>query len=169
MASVTLEVQGLEELQRALRRAPQMAQSELAISMERATYRLLTEAQRRTPVDTGRLRSSLTKAVYRGADVIEGTVGTRVFYALYIEYGTGIYGEGPGAKGRRYFPPPGALEVWARRHGFESGYEVARAIWLRGGTEPRRFLRGALEHAQSWIEREFSQAVERVLKRLGRE
>lgn len=48
-----------------------------------------------TPTDTGRLKNSIThtvkdKTVY---------IGTNVFYAPYIEYGTGIYAEN--GKGRR--------------------------------------------------------------------
>ena len=89
MADVRLEVEGLDELRRVLRRAPEMAQAEMAISMQRATYRVETEAKRRAPVDTGRLRSSLTSRVRRGASSVEGTVGTRLHYAPYMEYGRG--------------------------------------------------------------------------------
>jgi HK97 gp10 family phage protein len=40
------------------------------------------------PVDTGRLRSSITSAVEKEGDTIVGVVGTNVEYASYVEFGT---------------------------------------------------------------------------------
>lgn len=44
-------------------------------------------AKSRCPVDTGRLRNSITYKV----EGLEGAVGTNVVYAPYMEVGTGIY------------------------------------------------------------------------------
>ena len=49
-------------------------------------------------------------------------------YALYIEKGA-----------RPHFPPPDALEGWARRHGFDSTWPICLAIAKRGLPE-RPFL-----------------------------
>ncbi|MCK4385367.1 MAG: hypothetical protein KAW52_03800 [candidate division Zixibacteria bacterium] len=42
-------------------------------------------------------------------------------YGVYIEYGA-----------RPHFPPPEALEDWARRHGFDSTWPICLAISERG-------------------------------------
>lgn len=103
------------------------------------------EAKLRAPVDTGGLRSRITHAVDGAPVPLWGKMGTNVFYAPYMEFGTGTMAEGKGGKGGRHQPPSGALDLWARRHGIPSGFLVARAIGRRGGLKPRRYLRGALE------------------------
>ena len=42
-------------------------------------------------------------------------------YGIYIEYGS-----------RPHFPPPDALEGWAKRHGFDSAWPICKAIAKRG-------------------------------------
>lgn len=49
-------------------------------------------------------------------------------YGPYIEYGT-----------RKHFPPPDALEGWAKRHGFDSAWPICKAIADRG-LKARPFL-----------------------------
>lgn len=51
------------------------------IQVERAAKRLC-------PVDTGRLRSSITHSVERDGRGLVGFVGTNVEYAIYVEFGT---------------------------------------------------------------------------------
>lgn len=46
------------------------------------------EAKRRSPVDTGNLKKSITKEVEKEQDEIVGRIGTNVEYAGYVEYGT---------------------------------------------------------------------------------
>ncbi len=52
------------------------------------------DAKRRSPVDMGQLRSSIGYEV----DKDEVKIGTNVEYAIYVEYGTGIYAESGGRK-----------------------------------------------------------------------
>ena len=67
------------------------------------------EAKMRTPVDFGRLRSSIT---YRFSDDgYAADVYTDVSYAAYVEYGT-----------RPHMPPLSALVGWAARHGFDASF-----------------------------------------------
>jgi len=117
---------------------------------------LTNEAKRKAPVNTGRLRASITPAVEVENQTIRGIVGSNVSYAPYMELGTGIF-----AGGSRYFPPPDALETWARRHGMPpgSGFIVARAIFRRGGLKPRRFLQGAFEENKDSITGYIERAV----------
>ena len=54
-------------------------------------------AKKRAPVDFGRLRSSIAIEPWLGGMVM--TIGTSVFYAPYVEYGTGKYAkDGTGRK-----------------------------------------------------------------------
>ncbi len=59
------------------------------------------------------------------------------------EFGTGLLSEDPKSSHRRHWPPAQPLELWARKHGFASGFIVARIIGRRGGLKPRRFFRDA--------------------------
>lgn len=61
---------------------------EVAAELLRTVVSVETEAKRLAPVDTGRLRSSITHALERDATGLVGIVGTDVEYAPYIELGT---------------------------------------------------------------------------------
>lgn len=45
-------------------------------------------AKRRSPVDTGRLRSSITHELGHSGTIIEAHIGTNVNYAIFQELGT---------------------------------------------------------------------------------
>lgn len=92
-------------------------------------------ARKYAPVNTGRLRSSITTELVRYAGQLACIVGTNVNYAMYQHEGTGIYGpHGTPIVPRRArflrFKPQGSSEfVYARQ--------------VRG-TPPTFFLRRAL-------------------------
>lgn len=84
------------------------------------------EAKKRTPVDTGRLRSSIA---IEFSDGLTATIGTNVEYAAAVEFGS-----------QPHFPPPSALAGWARRHGMNGKeFVLARKI-ARRGTPAQPFL-----------------------------
>lgn len=60
----------------------------VARDVARRTIRVESAAIRGCPVDTGRLRSSITHEVDRDSEGLVGTVGTNVEYAPYVEFGT---------------------------------------------------------------------------------
>ena len=92
-----------------------------------------------TPVDTGRLRDSMTHSV-KGDDVY---IGTNVEYAMWLELGTGIYASD--GKGRQ--SPWGYYD----RNG---KYHVTR------GTRPRHMLKkAASEHTE-----EYKRIIENQMK-----
>lgn len=78
------------------------------------------EAKRLCPVDTGRLRGSITHEVTKDGAQVRAVVGTNVEYAAPVEYGTHAAGE-PDAPGKVSHSP--------------------------GGTAPRPFLRPGLARA----------------------
>lgn len=84
-------------------------------------------AKRLAPSDTGRLRGSINNQVVNNG--YTSIIRADVNYAMAVEKGS-----------RSHFPPPSALEGWARRHNAE-GLEFAIALMIsRFGTRPRPFL-----------------------------
>ena len=71
-------------------------------------------------------------------------VEARARYSAAVEFGT-----------RPHWPPRGALQPWARRHGFPSGavgdFLVRRKI-AREGTDPQPFMEPAVQDSRRDIE-----------------
>ena len=128
----------------------------------KAAIAVQSGAKERAPVDTGRLRSSLTFEVDSRPLPLWAKVGSNVSYAPFMEYGTGLVTDGKGGGNKRHWPPSGALDLWARRHGIASGFLVARAIGRRGGLKPRRFLRGSFEANRGTIKGYLKQAESEI-------
>lgn len=57
-------------------------------AMEKACLLVEGDAKRICPVDTGRLRASLSHEIEKKGDETVGRVGTNVEYGVYVEYGT---------------------------------------------------------------------------------
>ena len=138
-----MQILGLDSLTRKLTR--QFMQQPMRRFFTRAAIAVQSGAKERAPVDTGRLRSSLTYEIDPAALPTWAKVGTNVSYAPFMEYGTGLQTDGEGGTGRPHFPPRNALNLWARRHNLPSGAVVSAGIGMRGGLRPRRYLRGSFE------------------------
>ncbi len=127
--------------------------------MLRATLFVLRDSKKNAPVDTGRLRSSIQNSIRRksffGRGVV-GVVGSNVEYAAPMELGTT----------HTKMPPVRALEGWARRHGMNA-FVVARAIFRRGGLEPRHYLRDALIKNEARIVNMLGKSVSTIIKTNG--
>jgi len=112
------------------------------------------------PVDTGRLRSSITASIEADEETIQGVVGSNLAYAPHMEFGTGTFaGKSP------HYPPAAALDVWAQRHGFSSGAVVARIIGRRGGLAPRKYLTNALEANRAQVTATIENAVQEIAQK----
>lgn len=124
---------------------------------ERGTIDLQNRARQHAPVNDGQLRGAIAHEVdpasppaWGAAGVLNALPGSPLLAkAAAMEFGTGLLGEGPGGKKKRHFPPPAALEGWAKKHGFRSGWAVAFAIWKKGGLKPRRYMRRAKEEFEA--------------------
>lgn len=158
---IAVEIRNLEETQREMERIVQELHGEPMLNaMRTATLLVQRDARIFAPVDTGRLRASIVPEVrVQGKDVM-GVVGSNVFYAPYMEFGTGAFG-----KGGSHFPPPSALDVWARRHGLPNGFVVARAIWRRGGLKGRKYLQRAFEQNKGRIQQLIGSAVAKIIRK----
>ena len=88
-ATIDLEVTGLRETQRSLEKAVANLHGAPVLEAFRdATLMVQRDAKIAAPVDTGRLRASITPEVtLEGPDVI-GIVGSNVVYAPFQELGT---------------------------------------------------------------------------------
>lgn len=122
--------------------------------MQEAVLIVLRDAREFAPVDTGRLRNSITGEVRFNQinNTVEGVVGSNLVYAPYMELGT-----------RPHFPPLSALQTWARRHG-TNAFVVARAI-SRRGLKGRFFLRDSFNKNKSQIKRIINNKVSRIVSK----
>ena len=173
MSQTRIKVTGLAELRRKL--TPDMVGQPLRVFFEKSTRTMQTRAKQNAPVDTGNLRNHIDQKVDRakvpqwawmGVDAPEGS--PRWFQARAMEFGTGRRGDPAVSHKSTHFPPGPALDVWARRHGFESGWQVAKAIAKKGGLDPRRFLRNALKQSMSDIRRFAVEMGNEIQRRFGR-
>ena len=173
MSQTRITVKGLAQLRRKL--TPELVGEPLRVFFEKSTRKMQERAKRNAPVDTGRLRNHITQKVdgsrvpewaWMGVDAPKGS--TVWFQARAMEFGTGRRGDPAVSHKSGHFPPGPALDVWARRHGFESGWQVAKAIAKRGGLAPRRYLRDALQQSMSDIRRFATQMGNEIQRRFGR-
>ena len=101
-------------------------------------------AKRRVPTDTGRLKTSIVIEPATWSD-ISLKIGTKVFYAPYVEWGTGQYASHPDIPGRSTpwaFPVPQAgRAVYNWRRITIDGQEY----YLTSGAKPHPFLLPSFE------------------------
>lgn len=150
--AVGIEVKGLKETQRKVEQVVRdLHGAPMLNAMRDATLLVQRDARKLAPVDTGRLRASITPQVRTRGNNLEGVVGSNVKYAPYMELGT-----------RPHFPPLAALEVWAARH-HTTAYAVCRAI-ARRGTKARRFLQNAFLQNRDRIVLRLNRAVKDIVR-----
>lgn len=155
------EIRGLKEVEEKMNQVTHDVGGGVMQDAFRSAANLVSrDAKLLAPVDRGELRASITPTVRLEGKTIVGVVGSKLFYAPYMELGTGT----PAGHSAHY-PPPDALNVWARRHGIANGFIVAQAIWKRGGLQPRRFLQKAFEQNQSAIIKLIEDARDKIVKK----
>lgn len=84
MIKVELDKRDLKRIQRKLEKAPENIQRGAQTEITRAAYAIEAGAKRRTPVKTGRLRSSIRTDVKK----LAADIGTNTEYAPFVEFGT---------------------------------------------------------------------------------
>jgi hypothetical protein len=144
--AATIRIKGFAELRAKL--GDRMIAGPTRRFLNRWSLIVLHRARQLAPINRGRLRGSITNELAPDYVPLWARVGTNLPYGRYMEHGTGLLNDQGG--GSRHWPPGEALNPWARQHGFTGpnpGYAVARAIGLRGGLRPRRYLRGAVEES----------------------
>ena len=71
-----------------------IANMDVLSAMNKATTLVHGQAKMRAPADTGNLRASISMKVTKNNNKIQGRVYTNVNYAPFVEFGTGIKGDG---------------------------------------------------------------------------
>lgn len=158
---IRVVAQGLLEAKRSAQRtAANLSGEPMVAAMRRAVAVVIADSKVRSPVDAGRLRGSITGDVRQTMTGISGIVGSNVVQSAPMEMGTGTF-----AGQRPHFPPPRSLTVWARRHGM-AGKEflIARAIFRRGGLEPRKYMRSAIDNKRQTVIRILEEGVQNSIE-----
>jgi len=131
---------------------PDNIRNYLRRASEKSAFKIEGEAKKRTPVDTGRLRSSIASSLGIVGN-IGAVVSTNVNYAVYVHEGT-----------RPHFPPASSLETWAKRHN-TNAMTVAKAI-ARRGTKAHPFMKEGAEASERDIAIYFEDEVTKGLQYL---
>lgn len=86
MVEIEAEIKGLEELQRKQEQViKDLTGDPMMRAMAKATLVVQAAAKKKAPVDTGRLRSSITPDVVVRDKVVQGIIGSNVKYAPFQE------------------------------------------------------------------------------------
>lgn len=84
----------LPQFQKALEDAVSSVQDSTPDMVEQMTQTAVAKAKSIVPVDTGRLRASISGDV-KGKQLIVGTISADTHYAAYVEFGTSRMGARP--------------------------------------------------------------------------
>lgn len=134
MSSITLD--GVEEVLGALDELKDTENIEAALGTACALVE--RSAKQKAPKDTGALRQSITSEVRN----LEGVVFTPLFYAPYVEYGTGLFAENGGRTD---------VPWW---------YKDDKGEWHKtSGQHPQPFMRPALDENREQILRILREAL----------
>lgn len=127
-------------------------------AVNESAINIQTGAKRRCSVNTGRLRSSIAIEPASGDYTVK--VGTKVFYAPYVEWGTGVFSEHPDYSGRTTpwaFPVP---KTGRTRYNFKRIEVEGKSFYLTKGSKPHPFLLPAAEEERP----NFNSNVRRALQ-----
>lgn len=89
MATITIK-----NIDRLTKRLNNISDMDLKKVIDKATTRVHSESKTLAPVDTGDLAESIHMKVKKTKEGYEGRVYTNLEYAMYVEFGTGIKGDG---------------------------------------------------------------------------
>ena len=151
MPDIRVRIEGDERLRRTMQN-PMFIKGPLRKFLAKAGFVLELHMKTGAPVDTGRLRSSIISK----PSPTRMSVGPTVFYAPFVEFGS-----------RPHWAPTGALQPWARRHGFPAGALgdlIVRRIIARRGTRAHPFAGPAMKKSIPAIHafvREMAQDINR--------
>jgi len=120
---VTMKLEGDKELRRYLKN---MCDEKIG-QFKKETYASALDVQKKAKKnlkemgswDLGNLANTILVDKVEGGLAAE--IGPTAPYGPHVEYGT-----------RPHFPPPDALEGWAKRHGFDSAWPICLVIAKRG-------------------------------------
>jgi hypothetical protein len=149
MSTISIELKNIDAVREYMAKRPAKVTSELHRALTRSGLIIQRISRQEAPTDVGRLRNSISIRNGWNSSV---AVGPTTNYAVAVHEGT-----------KPHMPPVKALELWARRHGFDSAWPVALAI-KRRGTKANRYMDRAATKGTDDVQREFDKAVDRILE-----
>lgn len=155
--SVSVKINGIERLQKKLE---QISTQDLKPGVTKATGIVETAAKRLCPVKTGDLRRSIHMKVEDNAQEVKGTVYTNMEYAPYVEFGTGIKGQGT------YYPVEG-LTLEYRQTPWPIKMPDGRTIWVSGQVA-QPYMYPALEWNKDRCNKAVADAIRKKIKELAK-
>ena len=152
----TLSIKGVDRL---TQRFNKIANIELRDTMNEATKLVHGQAKTLAPVgDTGNLAGSIHMQVKDTGKVLEGRVYTNLEYAAYVEFGTGVKGNGTYPYKIEGFTPEYKDKGWAY-------YDEDKGEWIyTKGQEAQPYMYPALKNHEKTIKRMFKNGVHTKLK-----
>ena len=139
---MSIQIEGIEKLMKKLNKLADADGAKEAVGQ--ACALIERSAKQNAPKGTGALRGSITSEVRDGASGIEGVVFTPLFYAPYVEYGTGLFAENGG---RKDVP-------WC--------YQDDKGEWhTTSGQHPQPFMRPALDENRDAVIRILKEALKK--------
>ncbi|HUM33629.1 MAG TPA: HK97 gp10 family phage protein [Candidatus Saccharicenans sp.] len=144
-----VEIKGLNELEKSLDKIlskKERIKREVLFTALDIQSKAKKKLREQKAIDEGNLMNSIMVDSIQGGMAAE--IGSIAPYAPYVEFGT-----------RPHFPPPDALEDWARHHGFDSAWPICKAIARRGLPE-RPYLNPAYEEEKDG----FVQRIKKILE-----
>jgi HK97 gp10 family phage protein len=86
---ISFKIEGLDALIKKLGKLPIQVEKEVANEVNASALNIQSKARRASPVDNGTLRNSIQlESVFKDKRIVY-TVGSRLKYAPYVEFGTG--------------------------------------------------------------------------------
>lgn len=151
----TLTVKGIDRL---TKRFNKIAALELRDTMNDATKLVHGQAKDLAPVDKGQLAGSIHMQVKATDNAVEGRVYTNVEYAAYVEFGTGIKGNGT------YPYQVEGLSLEYRDKGW-AYFDEDKDEWIyTKGQEAQPYMYPALKENEKTIKKMFKDGVHTKLK-----
>jgi len=129
--------------------------SEIDKIVMRAGLIIQNAAQKKTPVNTGLLRSSITTRLDKTEKKVSAEIGTNVDYAPFIEFGSSPHQS-----------PDGSQEFvesmlrWGHLHGMDDSQSWAVIQHIRkNGTKPKPFLTPALDENRATVQDQINSEI----------
>ena len=150
-----VSVKGLDSV---TQRFNKIANMELRDAMNKATELVHGQAKALAPVDTGQLAGSIHMQVKDTGKELQGRVYTNVEHAAYVEFGTGITGNGTYPYKVEGFSPEYKDKGWAY-------FDEDKGEWIyTKGQEAQPYMYPALKEHEKTIKRIFKDCVTTKLK-----
>lgn len=150
--NLSVEVKGLDDLIRDVKRAGGDAEKLVKASFVNSTNEIQKQTRSRAPHKTGTLQRSIMPEVnYPVAKVVVNEK-----YGQYIESGTGIYGQ----NGRRITPKSAKVLAWGKGGSMVFARSTA-------GMKPKPFFKPGVEASIGYIGEQFQRVIDIIMKELA--